>query len=49
MYSGSVWLMRSIQKGSALSLNSIAPLVLGPQYRLCLPTEISCPSHLVET
>ena len=48
-YSGSVWLILSIQNGSALLLIAIEPLALGPQYRLCLPMEMSWPSSFVDT
>src|SRR5271165_4181701 len=47
--SGSVWLIRSIQKGSALLLISMEPLSLGPQSRLCFPTEMSWPHSFVDT
>src|SRR6516162_7524263 len=46
---GSVRLIRSIQKGSALLLIAIEPLLLGPQSRVCLPTETSCPNRRTVT
>src|ERR1017187_9154376 len=49
MLNVSVWLIRSIQNGSALLLISREPLSLGPQSRLCLPTEMSWPRNFVET